>query len=73
MFNCVCVCVCVCVYVCVCVCVCDKKNSVHTKVFIVKFQWVKVKMKLEQTTLSLTSALDDVVDHRLVPAALCPA
>jgi hypothetical protein len=37
----------------VCVCVCDKKNSVHTKVFIVKFQWVKVKMKLEQTLLFL--------------------
>ena len=31
----------------------DEKNSVHTKVFIVKLHWVKVKIKLEQTLLFL--------------------
>ena len=38
-------------------CVCDE-NSVHTRVFIAKLHWVKVKIELEQNILSLISAQD---------------
>jgi len=36
----------------ICITVCDE-NSVHTRVFIVKLHWVKVKIKLEQTLFCL--------------------